>query len=179
MILFDPIFKLSLETLPFPVKTTDRVPCRLPRAVFLLFYFSILLGISSFSNAQKPTFENTLAYINKKVGPNAKVEIRKGNIYAKYYKSGKQVREDQVYLPELEIERAGYDSDFTLFYIPCIRSVENCVRRSFANGDLIEYPRITFIVENNEKTLKGLRSAFLHIQKMLVQKGYAEEITLE
>ncbi|HMT27976.1 MAG TPA: hypothetical protein PKD91_01725, partial [Bacteroidia bacterium] len=78
--------------------------------------------------AQDISMEQTLAYINGKLGNGYSIDVLHGVIVAKFSEGVEVFREDQVLCKSLDLSSMRYDSEQKLFSINCNGS-SKCVDR--------------------------------------------------
>jgi hypothetical protein len=138
------------------------------RNKFLLLATLLFVFLMGPVYSQNITMEQTLTYINKKLEGQCKIEVIKGVIIARFFEKNEEFRKDKAAVKELEIQHAGYESEEKIFFIPCKEGIEECVERQLYAMKVKKYSsRLSFVTENNEKTIKGLTEAFGHLAKLV------------
>ncbi len=137
----------------------------------LLLCFIVLQFITTV-NAQEITMQQTLEYINKNLGKNCSVEIKK-QLIVKLYKNGEIYRQDKVYIEDLDSDAVVYLHDENAVILKCKEGIEECIeRRLYVNKIKRTYSRLSIIVNSDEKAGKGLERAFIHLIKLVQEPGY-------
>lgn len=117
--------------------------------------------------------EQTLDYINGKLGPDIKVDLLHGVLNAKYSEGGQLYREDEVNIADLDTNSIKYDSKEQMFSVNCGSKYKECVQRQLYTLKLSRaYGRISYYVKLNEKSAEGLKKAYLHMIRMVVIRKY-------
>jgi hypothetical protein len=117
--------------------------------------------------AQAISMEQTVSYINSKLHGQCKIDVVKGAIVAKYYEKNEEFRKDKVSVKDLDVIRIGYEPEETIFFVPCKDNYEECVDRVLIANKIKKFSsRLSFVVDNNEKTINGLTEAFIHLYKL-------------
>jgi hypothetical protein len=123
--------------------------------------------------------EETLAYVNGKVGPMVKVDVARGSIVAKYYKDGEMYREDRVMCKKLDHTEIDYDQANRIFYVNC-QGNALCVDRQLPLRKIRrEYVRISFPVELKGSEIEGMKKAMKHMIRLVNEKRYESDEPFE
>ena len=113
--------------------------------------------------AQDISMEQTLDYINGKLGSGYQVDVNHGVIIARFSEGTEVYREDQVLYKTLDMNTMTYDKNQRLFIINC-KSKKECVdRQLFVKKIQRDYARISFPVTLDEKGVEGMKRAFKHM----------------
>ncbi len=148
---------------------------RLMKTLFLL----LPAFLFSFSLRAQITMEQTLAYINGKLGAKCTIEVVHGIVIARYYENGTLFREDKVSLKELDLKRMGYEAKDKIFFIPC-RGDDDCVdRKLFDTKIRRQYSRFSFVLDTNKKSVDGMMKAFSHMSKLAASPKYSSSEPFE
>ena len=126
------------------------------------------------STAQEITMKQTIDYINGKLSPRCIIDVVKGNLIAVYKDGVQTVREDEVNLGDLDISSIKYDLKENIFSINCKGApAKKCVTRDL---HLLErsnyYPRTSFEAYLDTKSAEGMKRAFTHMIRMVVESKY-------
>lgn len=135
----------------------------------------ILMLIFDFPlQAQNLGFEETLTYINSKLGEEFTVNVERGIIIANYYTQDKKLyRQDQVNPRDLDTNKIYYDQTEKLFIINCLGTRNKCVDRNlYVNKISRTYSRISFNIALDNKSIAGLKKAFRHLIKLATLSKY-------
>lgn len=144
-------------------------------------FWAFIIGLCSLkSYAQDISREQTITYINTKLGGNIVVDISNGNIVATFTDAGQEYREDQVYIGDLDSNAIKYVSFDKLFVINCKATRKKCVVRNFfILKETKAYGRISFPVMLNENAANGLVNAFKHLIRLSLIKKYKSDVPFE
>ncbi len=131
--------------------------------------------------AQRPSAEETIAFINKKLVANTTLDVRKRVLVSQSFDANhKLYREDRVICSELDVTRMGFESKDSLFFIPCLGDAGSCVEREMLiTGNSRPYPRISFILSNGAADLAAVKKAFLHLEQLIDNPKYKESVVFE
>ena len=133
--------------------------------VTLLVYISPL-------KAQEISMEKTLEYINRKIGPTGTIDVIHGVIIAKFSEGIEIFREDQVLCKSLDLNSMNYDASQKVFYINC-NGTSKCVdRQLFIKKIQRDYARLSFPVNLDPKGVEGMKKAFTHMIKLVLDPKY-------
>ncbi len=133
--------------------------------VTLLVYISPL-------RAQEISMEKTLEYINRKIGPTGTIDVIHGVIIAKFSEGVEIFREDQVLCKSLDLNSMNYDASQKVFYINC-NGTSKCVdRQLFIKKIQRDYARLSFPVNLDAKGVEGMKKAFTHMIKLVLDPKY-------
>lgn len=142
-----------------------------------------LLGLMSLfctlSYSQTPAKEETVAYINRMLGEQTKVELKGGTLFVTFRdENNKVVREDKVPTPDLDL-KITYEQEGGLLCIPCFRDQPECVTRVLVVQKIKRgYGRLSIPVRS-EKDFESLKKAFDHLIRITSEDGYKDAITLD
>lgn len=132
--------------------------------VFCLAFWCITAPRSYSQNISQ---SETLAYINEKLEGKCEVYIKKGNLYAEFYKNGPIYRKDQVLIDMLDPNTVVYNPEEKAVIVRCHEGEETCIYRKLYKNKINRlYNRINFIADFNEKSGNGTAKAFTHLIKL-------------
>ncbi len=141
------------------------------KIVFLLLL--MLNGFAYSSSGQEISMEQTLSYINSKLGADIKVDVFHGIINSKYTEGGKPYREDEVNITDLDTNSIKYNATEKMFTVDCKGSLKDCVQRQLNVLKLTRsYGRISYYVQLNEKGATGMQKAFRHLIRLVLIRKY-------
>lgn len=131
------------------------------------------------SYSQSPSKQETVAYINRKLGDKIQVELKGGTLFVTFCdEQQKVVREDKVPTPDLEL-KISYEKEGGLLCIPCFRDQPECVTRTLTVQKIKRgYGRLSIPV-TDEKQYEALRKALDHLIRITSEEGYKDAITLD
>jgi hypothetical protein len=146
------------------------LPARLGIVATLLLCISFSLTV----NAQKLGFEETLSYINSKLGSEFKVTVERGVIISFYYEGGNRLyREDQINPVDVDTNKISYDANEKLFCIYCLGGKSKCVDRNLYVSKISRsYARVSYFVTLDPKSAEGLKKAFRHLVRLATIHNY-------
>lgn len=125
------------------------------------------------------TMEETLAYVNGKVGPMVEVDVTRGSIVAKYYKDGEMYREDRVMCKKLDHSEIDYDTANRMLYVNCEGNALCVDRQLYLRKIRREYVRISFPVDLNGTEIEGMKKAMKHMIRLVNEKKYENDEPFE
>lgn len=140
---------------------------------FLLLLTAVLIKgsfIPVFS--QGISMEETLEYINRKLGPQSKVDVLRGIIIAQYFDGPTLVREDQVMCKALDINTIKYDYENRILSIDCSANQKCVDRQLFVRKIQRDYNRLSFPVTLDAKSTDGMKNAITHMIKLVLDPKY-------
>lgn len=144
-----------------------------------LIYLLIIIFCVKFSTAQEITFQQTLDYINSKLALCCSINVSKGNIIAIYKEGGQLIREDEARINELDISSIKYNDTYKIFSINCKGApAKKCVARDLpTKGDKTKawyqpYARISWELNLDSKSAAGLKNAFTHMIRLVLEPKY-------
>ena len=117
--------------------------------------------------AQKITMEQTLDYINGKLGTGYSIEVNRGIIIAKFNEGTEPFREDQVLYKSLDLNTMRYDKEQRMFIINCKAGKECVDRQLFIKKIQRDYGRFSLPVSLDAKGVEGMKNAFRHMMKLI------------
>ncbi len=145
----------------------------------LLLVLIFLLAIIQKSYSQSPGKNETLTFLNKKLGGKTVLDIRMNNLVVSIKDDkGNLIREDKVTFSELDL-KSFYEEESDLLCVPCLKDAPGCVTRTLI-VQKIKRPceRISISVGGKEN-YKIIQKALEHLIKLESEVGYKDEITLE
>lgn len=162
------------------LRKSDFVLKKLSAIVRLIFLLPAVI-IPKFSTGQEITMVETLAYINQKIAPSCSIDVNKGAILAVYKDGGQMVREDEVNISDLDMNTMKYDFTEKMFAINCKGGPsKKCVSRELPLLEVYRgYARISFEVNLDEKGANGLKKAFTHMMRLVMEPKYKSEEAFE
>ncbi|MEP7169007.1 MAG: hypothetical protein ABI855_06505 [Bacteroidota bacterium] len=142
---------------------------------FLISFFTL----NSFS--QDITMQQTLNYINGKFAGKCSLDVSKGVLMAVYQTNGQNVREDNVGVNYLDTNNMKYDAEYNIFSINCKGAPsKKCVTRDlYVRKESHDYARISWEVYLDEKGTNGLKKAFKHLIRLVLDSKYKSSDTFE
>jgi len=142
-------------------------------AAWLVTLLPFLFCMISDTHAQKLGFDETLSYINSKLGGSIKVTVDRGIVVSSYFENGKLYRDDHMNPRDIDTNKIFYDAAENLFCLNCQGGKNKCVDRNiYVNKISRGYSRMSFMVTLNGKSAAGLRKAFIHLIKLCTQHNY-------
>ena len=122
--------------------------------------------------AQDISMEQTLAYINGKLGSGYSIDVLHGVIVAKFSEGVEVFREDQVLCKSLDLSSMRYDSEQKLFSINCNGSSKCVDRQLFVRKIQRDYARFSLPVNLDAKGVEGMKKAFTHMFRLVLDPKY-------
>ena len=132
-----------------------------------LLWVSVVIMWPAFTFAQDISMEETLEYINKKLGNGYTVDVVRGVIIARFNEGTEVFREDQVLYKTLDINSMRYDREQKMFIINCKTGKECVDRQLFIKKIQRDYARLSFPVTLDAKGEEGMKRAFRHMMKLI------------
>ncbi len=144
----------------------------------LILWVTLLLG-SHTAVAQDITMEQTLTYINGKLGSGYNIDVLRGVLVAKFSEGTEVYREDQVLCKSLDLNTMRYDSEQRLFSINC-NGTSKCVdRQLFVRKIQRDYARFSLPVTLTAKEVEGMKKAFTHMIRLTLDTKYTNSEPFE
>lgn len=137
-----------------------------------LIRVTFVLAIPLNLSAQDITMEQTLAYINGKLGPGYILDVNRGVIMARFSQGTEVFREDQVLYKSLDLTSMRYDPSHKLFIIDCKGGGKCIDRQLFIRKEQRDYSRISFPVTLDAKGIEGMKKAFTHMIRLIEDVKY-------
>lgn len=147
----------------------------------LIIFCIAIISQTGFCNcfAQGITMEATLEYINSKLQPVCQISVDRGILVSRCYEGETIIREDQVLCKSLELSSMNYDSKSKIFAINC-NGTDKCVdRQMFVRRIQRDYARISFPVTLNASAESGMKKAFTHMIKLVLDPKYSSDEPFE
>lgn len=134
--------------------------------------FSVLFAQSYlFSSAQSITMEETLTYINNKLSGKYIIEVKKGLLFLSSFKEEVKMMDETAQITDL-IPDVIYSEEEQSLIIKCADG-DKCVQREqYLVKEKNYLSRIKIATPLDEKAVKGLQKAFLHLIKLVYDPKY-------
>ncbi len=137
-----------------------------------LFWVTCIFSFPFQAISQDITMEQTLAYINGKLGEGYVIDVNRGVIVARFSEGTEIFREDQVLYKSLDLASMKYDDTQRLFIINC-KGTTKCVdRQLFIRKEQRDYSRISFPVTLDASGVAGMKKAFTHMIRLIEDVKY-------
>jgi hypothetical protein len=135
--------------------------------------------LSQHAAAQSITMDETLAFVNNKLGKEVKIEIVRGSIVAKYFNGGEMFREDIAPCKLLDHSEINYDTANRIFYINCEGNALCVDRILYERKIKRQYVRISFPVDLSDADVASLQKAMKHMIRLVVERKYQSNVPFE
>ena len=168
----------------------------------ILFLSCLISQISYFSHAQNSkqkeiTMEQTLEYLNKKLGKDFTIELEIDHIenhrspmIISFYKNGAVYKIDKVYLEVLDFNKVVFSEEEKMLILYCKSAEElggklkklkdGCVDREILDKKTRgKYGRINLDVGMDKKKIASLKKAFTHLIKLDQDEEYSSSVPFE
>ncbi|HEX5001879.1 MAG TPA: hypothetical protein VFW78_05250 [Bacteroidia bacterium] len=131
------------------------------------------------SLGQTPGMEESLKYVNDKLGPMFEVNVVKGALQVKFYDNGTLFREDEAMCKDLDPKKVEYSQEDKILSVNCKTGLD-CVTRVYHIREIRrDYGRVSFAKELDPKSAAALCKAFEHIIRMVNDNKYKSDIVFE
>jgi len=137
----------------------------------LILWVTLLLNIQT-ARAQDITMEQTLNYINGKLGAVSNIDVIRGMLIAKFSEGVEVFREDQVLCKSLDLNTMRYDSEQKLFSINCTGTSKCVDRQLFVRKIQRDYARFSLPVTLTPKEVEGMKKAITHMVRLVLDPKY-------
>ncbi|MCG3164970.1 MAG: hypothetical protein POELPBGB_00730 [Bacteroidia bacterium] len=142
------------------------------------FLFCIFFLVSAISVAQNISMEETLAYINGKLSSKYEIDVKRGLLLLTSYKDNMKMMDETILITDLNPE-VVYSEEEKAIIIKCNEG-DKCVERK---EHLVEkknyFSRLKIVTPEDEKSVKGLQKAFLHLLRLVQEPKYKSTETFE
>ena len=135
--------------------------------------------------------DQTVAYLNKKLGDNFKIElIKQKQLIISFYKRGAVYKIDKVYIETLDTNAIQYSDEENMLILRCKddkflegnlkKFRDGCVEREIKVKDMIgQYARINLEVGSDKNKISSLTKAFIHLIKLEQVEDYSSSTPFE
>lgn len=144
-----------------------------------LIVFNFLLFSNQKADAQDISMEETLTYINGKLGAVCQIDVLRGVLIAKYYDGTEIFREDQALCKSLNLNSMNYDKELRMFTMDCNGTTKCVDRQLFVRKIQRDYNRISFPVTLDAKSEAGMKKAFTHMFNLVLDPKYKSDEPFE
>ncbi len=138
-----------------------------------------LLTATTAVRAQEITMEQTLTYINGKLGNGYSIDVLRGVLTAKFFEGAEPFREDQVMCKSLDLSSMRYDASQKLFSVNCNGSSKCVDRQLFVRKIQRDYARFSLPVTLDAKGVEGMKKAFTHMVRLVLDPKYSSSEPFE
>jgi hypothetical protein len=147
--------------------------------IILAFVFLISANISALK-AQSISLDETIKFINSKLSPSCKVDVKNGELLAEFYdKNGNLIRKDRADIDHLVPEKTMYSAEQKMIIVFC--EEDDCVERKLLGNTRVTrlYDRYPFVWEGEQKIAESIVKAFNHLIRTINEKGYKNNSPFE
>lgn len=136
-----------------------------------LFLLVVFAHLSISSLAQNISMEETLAYINGKLKGKYSIDVKKGLLLLTSYKDDVKMMEETSLINDLN-PVIIYSVEEKSLILKCADG-DKCVQREqYLVKEKNYISRIKIVTPEDEKSVKGLQKAFLHLVKLVEEPKY-------
>jgi hypothetical protein len=159
--------------------------------------FSMMMFLFVFSIFAQPKvegigFDQTVEYLNKKLGSDFKVELANKNrqLVISYFKGGNIYKIDKVYLETLDSTKVSFSDEEKALIVRCKNPNElegkmkkfrdGCVEREIMDKNTIgAYGRMNLEIGTDKRKIKALQNAIVHLIKLGHDPQYISNVPFE
>ncbi len=143
-----------------------------------LFLLVVFAHLSLSSIGQNISMEETLAYINGKLKGKYSVDVKKGLLLLTSYKDEVKMMDETSLITDLN-PVIIYSVEEKSLILKCADG-DKCVQREqYLVKEKNYISRIKIVTPEDEKSVKGLQNAFLHLIKLVQEPKYKSTEMLE
>lgn len=136
-----------------------------------LFLLVVFAHSSLCSLAQNISMEETLSYINGKLKGKYSVDVKKGLLLLTSYKDEVKMMDETSLITDLN-PVIIYSVEEKSLILKCVDG-DKCVQREqYLVKEKNYISRIKIVTPEDEKSVKGLQKAFLHLVKLVQEPKY-------
>ncbi|MBL0343220.1 MAG: hypothetical protein IPP71_21595 [Bacteroidetes bacterium] len=137
----------------------------------LFIWVTFMINVTTVK-CQDISMEQTLNYINSKMGHGYSIDVLHGVIVAKFFEGTEPFREDQVMCKSLDLNSMRYDAEQKLFLINCNGGTKCVDRQLFIRKIQRDYARFSLPMTLDAKGVEGMKKAFTHMIRMVLDTKY-------
>lgn len=142
---------------------------------FLCCCFS-LLSVVSF--AQNISMEETLAYINGKLSGKYVIDVKRGLLLLTSYKENMKMMEETILITDLKPE-VTFSEEEKAIIIKCTDGDKCLERKEYLVEKKNYFSRLKIVTPEDERSVKGLQKAFLHLLRLVQEPKYKSTESFE
>ncbi len=142
------------------------------------FFCCCFFLLSAVSFAQNISMEETLAYINGKLTGKYVIDVKKGLLLLTSYKEEMKMMEETILITDLNPEVIYSDEEKALI-IKCIDGDKCIERKEYLVEKKNYFSRLKIVTPEDDKSVKGLQKAFLHLLRLVQEPKYKSTETFE
>ncbi len=137
---------------------------------FFLFS-SVLFG-------QNISMEETLSYINGKLSGKYDIEVKRGLLLLTSYKDNMKMMEETTLITDLKPE-VIYSEEEKAIIIKCSDGDKCIERKEYLVEKKNYFSRLKIVTPEDEKSVKGIQKAFLHLLRLVNEPKYKSSESFE
>lgn len=142
---------------------------------FLSCCFSLLSAVLF---AQHISMEETLAYINGKLTGKYQIDVKRGLLLLTSYKDNTKMMEETTLITDLKPE-VIYSEEEKAIIIKCTDGDKCIERKEYLVEKKNYFSRLKIVTPDDEKSVKGLQKAFLHLLRLVHEPKYKSTESFE
>lgn len=155
----------------------------------------LLFSLTAFSQADQKegiTMEQTIEFLNNKLGKNYKLELARKNmqLVINFYKNSVLFKIDRVFIETLDTSKIYFSDEEKLMVLRCRDAEEmtgnlkkyrdGCVEREILDKNIIgAYGRTQLDVGTDKKKIEGIQKAFVHLVRLAQDEEYRSSTPFE
>jgi hypothetical protein len=138
------------------------------KKTIICFVFA-LYSVISFS--QNISIEETLTYINGKLTGKYILDVKKGLLLVTSYKEDMKMMDETLLITDLNPD-VIYSQEENALIIKCADADKCIERKEYLVKKKNYFSRLKIVTPEDDKTVKGLQKAFLHMIKLVQEPKY-------
>jgi hypothetical protein len=142
---------------------------------FLCCCFSLFAAVSF---AQNKSMEETLTYINGKLTGKYQIDVKRGLLLLTSYKDNMNMMDETILITDLKPE-VIYSEEEKAIIIKCTDGDKCIERKEYLVEKKNYFSRLKIVTPEDEKSVKGLQKAFLHLLRSVHEPKYKSTESFE
>lgn len=130
------------------------------------------------SFSQNISMEETLSYINRKLIGSYQIDVKRGLLLLTSYKGNSKMMEEIILVTDLKPE-VIYSEEEKAIIIKCTDADKCIERKEYLVEKKNYFSRLKIVTPEDEKTVKGLQKAFLHLLRLVQEPKYKSAESFE
>ncbi|MCC7050225.1 MAG: hypothetical protein IT239_00395 [Bacteroidia bacterium] len=146
----------------------------------ITLFFTFCSFYSFAQNSPTISLDETIKFINAKLGSQIVFDLKNGDIIIKYYDDKNRLfRIDKADTEDLDWSRISYADEDMLFVIPCHEEDGKCIDRKYPiKKEEGLYARMTFKIQN-VSDFESLKKAVTHLLRSIEEFDYRSNESFE
>lgn len=140
------------------------------------FLLACLCTAFTFESGKKEkgiTAKETIEFLNKKIDPTIRFELKKGGVMVSFFRDDVVFRQDLYFPEDQDVKTVKYIEEEGVFSIKCFKGSKCVDRNLIEQGIRREYGRFSIPYKGDAKSVESIRQAFVHLIRNAQENKYS------